>query len=77
MTTPSESDIKSLEHFLRLVRNGRRSGCSGGERAAYKLAQCVLDNAPGLDESAIDGLKTFISGCIEHPTTARELVGAR
>lgn len=56
--------MDSIEHFIRLARTGKRNkGASGGEKRAYKLAQCVLDNLPGLDSRAVSGLKKFIDGC--------------
>lgn len=56
--------MDGLEHFIRLARVGKRNrGASGGEKRAYKLAQCILDNVPGLDGQAINGLKMFIDGC--------------
>ena len=76
MNTPSPSDIKALEHLLGLVKNGYRSGCSSGERAAAKLATCMMENCSRLDDLAIEGLKLFIDGCIQNPTTTRDLVGA-
>lgn len=64
-----------LEHFVDLAFQGRRAGSSGGEKRCRKIALCILENAPGLDGSAIAGLKRFIDSALRAPETARKVIG--
>jgi len=63
-----------LDHFLRLAREGKRSGCSSGERAARKLAEAILNYGVGLDESACEGAIEFLRRAPLAPSLARELI---
>ena len=60
MTTtadPVTSLPPGVHHFLDLARQGARNpGCSSGERQAWKIAQSLIKNCPGLDDSAISGI---------------------
>jgi hypothetical protein len=65
-----------LRHFLDLVEHGRHlRTCSSGARRARLLAECLVENLPGLDASATDGLSEFAALCIGYPISARELIG--
>lgn len=64
-----------LKHFLDLAIQGRRRGASSGEVAAAELAKLVLKHASSLDDSALTGLKDFITYASSYPHRARELLG--
>lgn len=51
---------RALEHFIRLARQGRHRGSSGGEKTALKLALVFLDGS-SLDDLALDGLREFMN----------------
>lgn len=68
--------MKSLDHFIDLALQGKRPGSSGGEKRARRLARCILDNVPGLDDSAINGMIEFIRAAQLQPETARSAVDA-
>lgn len=70
-------DEASLKHFLELARKGQHKFASGGEVRAAKLAEALLDYAPGLDQEAADGLREFARLAHALPTQARELLEAR
>lgn len=74
MSEVTELDEAALTHFLALAAHGRRNGASGGERRCAKLAACLVDNLPGLDQEALDGFYEF--GRLAHaaPTTALKLL---
>lgn len=65
---------REFDHFTRIAVRGKNRGASGGEKRARKLALAVLDEAPGLDDSAIEGLITFIRAVQRSPSAARDLV---
>lgn len=64
----------ALNHFLRLARRGQWPASSGGEHRANNLAKCLIENLPGLDSLAIEGMCDFIEICITQPTVARDLL---
>jgi hypothetical protein len=66
--------MKADSHFLRLASVGHLPGCSSGEAQAYRLAQCVVANAPGLDSAALDGLVDFIYAVAADPCDGRNLL---
>lgn len=53
------TEEKALAHFISLARRGRGQGASGGERRAARLANAILENTPGLDGDAIEGILQF------------------
>ena len=59
-------------HFLDLVKQGQRPGCSTTERGARLLATAVLDHALGLDNEATRGLVEWLTWSRQFPTTARD-----
>ena len=65
----------SLDHFIDLAFQGRRDGSSGGEKRARRIALALLENLPGLDASAIHGLKLFADLVQRQPETLRRLIG--
>lgn len=50
---------EDLEHFVQLAKQGQSPGCSGGEARAAAVASALLEDCPGLDESALLGLALF------------------
>lgn len=69
--------MNALEHFVSLARTGKRNaGASGGEKRAYRLAKCVIDDVPGLDQDAVEGLKLFIDTCGARPSLADDWINA-
>lgn len=72
---PVTQDDRALEHFVRLAFKGRQATASGGERRAHRLAVAIIDNLPGLDELATDGLVEFLKGVKASPELAAEVVG--
>lgn len=67
--------MTGIEHFIRLARTGKNNpGASGGEKRAFRLAQCVLNNVPGLDGEAIEGLIEFIRIVQPYPQEAHDLI---
>jgi hypothetical protein len=54
----------------------KHAGASGGEKRARRLAIALLDNLPGLDAEAIDGMIAFLDLAQHAPQTARTLVDA-
>lgn len=63
-----------LDHFLDLVIQGQRRGCSSGERQAHLLARAILDHAPGLDASATAGLIQWIGMVQRDPYATRQIL---
>lgn len=57
-------------HFLDLVRQGRRHGCSVSEREIRELAIAIHEVVPSLDGQAIQGLHQWIDFVKEYPSTA-------
>lgn len=69
--------MTGIEHFIRLARTGKiNPGASGGEKRAYALAKCILENAPGLDEEAIEGAGEFLHMASQYPNRTEELIEA-
>lgn len=66
----------TLAHFMDLVLQGKRSGCSTGESASRELAMAFLDKGLSLDDSAIQGFGEFMQAAKSSPQTARVAVGA-
>jgi hypothetical protein len=71
---PTPPGLVELTHFVRLARRGKHRGCSSGERQARNLAKAILEAAPVLDDSAINGAVKFLVGCAQAPWKARELL---
>ena len=65
-----------MRHFLDLALEGKRPGCSSGERAARELAICALEFVPRLDGQAMAGFAQFAELCESKPCTARDLADA-
>lgn len=61
-------------HFLRLINQGRRPGCSGGERAAYDLAVAIVENAGRLDDAALEGAVEFLRFAWMNPNKSRDIL---
>jgi hypothetical protein len=47
---------QNLEHFIRLAARGQSPAASGGEARAWAIAAALVENTPGLDESAAAGI---------------------
>ncbi len=72
---PQLGQVSDANHFLDLAQIGAANpDASSGERQAARLAQCVLDNVPGLDASGRLGLWEFIQLACLQPETARGLI---
>lgn len=74
MSVATESQ-SAINHFVDLCYQGRRGGCSEFERKSRELALLVLDNVPGMDGEAIEGLQRFIRFAATHPESARRVIG--
>lgn len=74
MSANNPGHSRQLEHFINCARQGRRPGCSTGERAARKLALAILAHAIGLDDSACAGAAEFLQRAPLAPNAARELI---
>ena len=72
MQSTQESELQA-SHFVRLARR-RHAGASGGEKRARRLALAVLDDLPGLDDRAVDGLIRFVELVRKSPEGARTLL---
>ena len=70
-----EKESRDLNHFLDLVLQGKRKGCSSGEHKARLLAKAILKHSPGLDDSALNGAREYMNIVIWKPNQARELIG--
>lgn len=68
-------DTKTLKVFVRLARRGGKGG-SGGEKAARRIAECLLDDLPCFDDRTVDGLLQFIAAVKLAPESARDLIEA-
>lgn len=58
-------DTAAVQHFLRLASKGRIGAASGGEKRANRIAKLlpkVLDDVPGLDDTAIRGIVGLLQG---------------
>jgi hypothetical protein len=64
----------ALEHFIRLARRGDHRGASGGEKRAYRLAMVLLDELPGLDTRALQGMVLFAREVVTRPQASRDLI---
>jgi hypothetical protein len=75
MDTIKTATLKELQnsHFVRLARR-KHPGASSGEKRSRRLALALLDNLPGLDDEAIDGMIGFADLVKRAPETARSLV---
>lgn len=62
-----------LTHFLRLARRGAGVGASGGEGRAFRLVKAVIEDVPGIDGQAVDGLIEYIRLTAAKPSTASAL----
>lgn len=71
----NRTEKQSIDHFLDLAHQGRvNSGCSTGERNAYRLAQALLEYGPGLDDEAINGFYLFLQYAVRNPMSAKALI---
>jgi hypothetical protein len=66
--------MSSLEHFVRLANAGKHPGCSSGERAARRIALCLLKESLVLDGTATAGIVEYLALVQRHPTKASDLV---
>lgn len=66
--------VENLRHFLKLAKQGRCRGSSGGEKRCARLARLILDEVPGLDGQAVAGLIQLIHFTNAKPASARELL---
>jgi len=67
--------LTPLDHFMRLADRGRFPCASGGEKRAYRIAQVLCEEAPGLDHRALTGLAAFALAASTHPQAAKEALG--
>jgi len=65
-------DVES--HFVRLARRGGWPAASSGEKKAFRLAQAIVANVPGLDSRAVAGACQFLRWASDMPMSARDLV---
>lgn len=66
-----------MKHFLKIARRGRPgTGASSGEVQARRLAIAIVENAPGLDDEAIEGAVEFLRAVRLAPSGARTLIDA-
>lgn len=64
-----------LKHFVRLARQGKHRGSSGGEKTARKLAEVFLDGS-AIDDAAIQGFCEFMQAARSIGYwEARQLIG--
>lgn len=63
-----------MQHFIDLILQGKRSGCSYSENGSRKLAKLILKYVPSMDDEAINGLKNFVDFAKNHPTSAQDLL---
>lgn len=62
---------QNLDHFCKLARAGRHSGCSAGELAAHRIAKVILDEY-SLDQSALNGMLQFaLRAGVDHHLAAQ------
>lgn len=66
-----------LEHFIELARRGALPGASGGELRATQLACVIRDCVPGLDNTAVGGLLTYVLVAQAQPSTAEAMLEGR
>lgn len=76
MIEPHSLEVANT-HFMRLVRQGKHRGASGGEKAAYKLARAMLECAASFDETALDGAIAWCAFCNKNPMTAQDILRDR
>lgn len=67
-------DQHALEHFLNLARRGKFGWSSGGEKRARLIAETILENAPGLDQTALEGAAEFMRVTAIAYSTAKRLI---
>jgi hypothetical protein len=67
--------MKPLDHFIRLATRGASPGASGGEKRAFRLAKCLVEDLPGLDGRAIAGMAEFARLVMTKPMTAGDMLG--
>lgn len=65
----------SFEHFIRLARRGKHRGSSGGEKQARRIAEAMLENMGGLDDSAIVGACEFAKLVYGNYDVLNEMIG--
>jgi hypothetical protein len=75
MSTTQTVEINelSLRNYLKLASRGQHPFASGGEKRSYRLAACVYDNVPGLDQTAVEGLYEFLRIAAAKPSLAAKL----
>ncbi len=66
-----------LDHFVKLARRGKRTGASGGEVRACKIAEALLEYASGLDQDAIEGAVLFAMLAHSRPMMAEDVLQGR
>ena len=66
--------MSDLEHLLNLARRGRHPGASGGERRAWLIVECLLENATGLDDCAANGIVKMTELIQGDPMSARDAI---
>ena len=59
---------------IKLAQQGRRPGCSGGERAAYQLALAIRTYAASLDDEALSGMGTWVGLCERYPSQTKDFL---
>lgn len=64
----------ALRHYLGLCMQGRRNGCSGGERAARQMAISMARHASSLDDTAVAGAAEFLRIASTDRRTAKMLI---
>jgi hypothetical protein len=53
-------DQHAIEHFLSLARAGKRDYASTGEMKANALLTAIVNDVPGLDSQAVEGVSDFL-----------------
>jgi hypothetical protein len=67
----AEHKKRALSHFLDLAHKGRLLAvASTGEKRARRLAVAIINDTPGLDDLALDGLIEFATRAKLSPTLA-------
>ncbi len=66
--------MDAYDHFMDLVSRGKGPGPSIAESHALWLAWSVVENVPGLDSEARDGLCEFIHYAAASPDSARKFL---
>lgn len=66
--------MDSLQHLLTIARRGKHRGASGGEKRANRLVKQIVDDVPGIDGMALDGLAELIQLVAAAPMGTREML---